>query len=110
MFCSIRGKNPESGITRLQVPSSWPTQNDPTNDEWADSKTWDKDKKPFREVTLPDGLEYYLVQRNRRHFGQAEGTCFTVPPPPPLCLHQLASGHKHRRTPAPRPLRCRFPR
>jgi hypothetical protein len=80
MFCAVRGKNIKSGLNRLKVPSSWPTQNDPTDDEWADSKTWDKDKKPFREVTLPDELEYYLVQRNRRHFGQAEGTCFTVPP------------------------------
>jgi hypothetical protein len=43
-------------------------------------QTWDKEKTPFREVTLPDKLEYYLVQRNRRHFNQAEGTCFTVPP------------------------------
>jgi hypothetical protein len=37
-------------------------------------------QKAFCEVTLPDELEYYLVQRNRRHFGQAKGTCFTAPP------------------------------
>jgi hypothetical protein len=65
MFRAVRDKNLKSSLTRLQVPSSWPTQNGPTNDEWADSKTWDKETKPFHEVTLPDELEYYLVQRNR---------------------------------------------
>lgn len=34
----------------------------------------------WRLVTLPSDIEYYLLLRNRLHFGQAEGTPFTRPP------------------------------
>ena len=31
-------------------------------------------------ITTPSEIEYYLMLRNRLHFGQAEGTPFTIPP------------------------------
>jgi hypothetical protein len=80
MFRAIRNLNSKTGITRLQIPSLWPTQQDPTKGNWTDAKAWDKAKQPFREVNIPSELEYFLIQRNRRHFGQAEGATFTKPP------------------------------
>jgi hypothetical protein len=80
MFRAIQNLNSKTGITRLQIPPPWPTQQDPTMGDWTNAKAWDKAKQPFREVNLPSELEYFLIQRNRRHFGQAEGTTFTQPP------------------------------
>jgi hypothetical protein len=80
MFRAVRNLNSKTGITRLQIPPPWPTQQDPTTGNWTDTKAWDKAKQPFREVNLPSELEYFLIQRNRRHFRQAQGTTFTKPP------------------------------
>jgi hypothetical protein len=80
MFRAIRNLNSKTGITRIQIPSPWPTQQDPTTGDWKDAKAWDKAKQPFREINLPSELEYFLIQRNHRHFGQAEGTTFTKTP------------------------------
>jgi hypothetical protein len=39
--------------------------------------THDKNKQRFRNLTIPSEIESYLMERNRRHFGQAQGTPFT---------------------------------
>jgi hypothetical protein len=65
MFRAIRNMNSKTSITRLQIPSPWPTQQDPTNGDWTDAKAWDKAKQAFREVNIPSELEYFLIQRNR---------------------------------------------
>jgi hypothetical protein len=31
-------------------------------------------------ITLPDEINYYLLLRSQHHFGQAQGTPFTIPP------------------------------
>ena len=81
MFRKIRGKNTKTALTTVAVPTSWPTQDkSPTSQQWHDPKIWAKDSKPFRTISLPPQIEYYLPARNRAHFGKAAGTPFTVPP------------------------------
>jgi hypothetical protein len=83
MFKNIRGKqHQKAGLTTVDIPTSWPPSNrldDPT-EILADSKQWDKDDKPFRTLDLPEEIAMYLKARNQRHFGQAQGTSFTVAP------------------------------
>jgi hypothetical protein len=75
MFRSIRGKFQNSGLSNIEIPDTWPSP-DATGD-WCDAKTHDKNKQSFRNLTIPSEIEYYLMERNRRHFGQAQGTPFT---------------------------------
>jgi hypothetical protein len=82
MFKNIRGKNNKSGLSNVDVPDSWPspqTLSDPDT-ILDDAKQWDKDNKAFKTITIPEEIELYLMARNQRHFGQAEGTPFTVAP------------------------------
>jgi hypothetical protein len=82
MFKNIRGKNQKAGLTTVDIPTSWPRPqrlDDPTK-ILADSKQWDKDDQPFRTLNLPEEIVMYLKARNQRHFGQAQGTPFTVAP------------------------------
>ena len=73
-----------SGITRLQVPKSWPTFEEYDDDQeynLEDPKTTNpKDNNQWREETCPKEIEFLLRLRNQRHFGQAEtdGTPFTT--------------------------------
>ena len=84
------------GITRVQVPAEWPTsmEYDPNSDlTLTDPKTL-KAASDWREVLCPKEIEFSLLLRNQRHFGQAETdkTPFTQPP----LQHQLnwsASSH-----------------
>ena len=39
-----------------------------------------KTVNPFEQYHYPPQIEYYLLARNRAHFGKAAGTPFTVPP------------------------------
>ena len=72
------------GISRLQVPVSWPTLSE--YDEEADynledpKATYQKDASKWKEVNCPKEIEFLLRLRNQRHFGQAEsdGTPFTT--------------------------------
>jgi hypothetical protein len=72
------------GITRLQVPQSWPTMeeyNDNQTYALEDPKTTNqKDPHNWREVNCPNQIEFLIRLRNQRHFGQAEteGTRFTT--------------------------------
>jgi hypothetical protein len=82
MFKNIRGKNNKSGLSTVDVPKSWPSPHDLSDPAIPldDAKQWDKDGKAFKTVTIPDEIELYLMARNQRHFGQAEGTAFTCAP------------------------------
>jgi hypothetical protein len=68
--------------TTVDIPTSWPPPQrlDDPRDFFADSKQWDKADQPFRTLDLPKEIAMYLKARNQRHFGQAQGTPFTVAP------------------------------
>jgi hypothetical protein len=65
-------------LDRLEIPTSWP----PPHSELASVSILEDPKEctAWTTVTDPTAIEYYLLLRNRLHFGQAEGTPFTVPP------------------------------
>jgi hypothetical protein len=71
------------GISRLQVPVSWPTGADYDDEEdhdLEDRKTTNQnDPSKWKEVNCPKEIEFLLRLQNQRHFGQAEsdGTPFT---------------------------------
>lgn len=74
-------KNKSTGtqyLDRVEIPQSWPPPDHPVESlaELEDPKTC----KEWRLVTAPNEVEYYLMLRNRLHFGQAQGTPFTQPP------------------------------
>ena len=54
------------GLNRLEVPRD-PNQDPKTNTEWI-------------SVDTPEEITKYLLARNRLHFGQAQGTPFTISP------------------------------
>lgn len=74
---AVRGKYSNSGFTSIEVPTSWPpAHSDPA---LLDSLPDPKKATEWRTVDLPDEIVYYLLTRNRLHFGQAKGTPFTQP-------------------------------
>ena len=76
-FMSDKGKMPQ--LDRLEIPASWPKResHDPNNSEnLEDPKTTTQ----WRMITNPADIEFYLMLRNYQHFGQAQGTPFTVDP------------------------------
>jgi hypothetical protein len=70
------------GISRLQVPASWPTVNEFDEDTeyiLEDPKMVDKEEaNEWREAKCPKEIEFLLRLQNQQHFGQAEtdGTPF----------------------------------
>jgi hypothetical protein len=74
---AVRGKFNSSGFTSIEVPSSWP----PAHSHLPNAQALPDPKKAteWKTVDLPDEIVYYLLLRNRRHFGQAQGTPFTTP-------------------------------
>jgi hypothetical protein len=74
---AVRGKFNQSGFTSIEVPTSWP----PAHSDPALLPALDDPKKAtdWTTVDLPDEIVYYLLTRNRLHFGQAHGTPFTLP-------------------------------
>jgi hypothetical protein len=72
------------GISRLQVPASWPTADKYDKDTeyiLEDPKMVDKEEtNEWREAKCPKEIEFLLRLRNQQHFGQAEtdGTPFTT--------------------------------
>ena len=65
-------------LDRVEIPASWPPPDQPITSlvQLEDPKTCIE----WRLVTNPLEVEYYLMLRNRLHFGQAQGTPFTMPP------------------------------
>lgn len=76
---AMRQSNKEShNIDRIEIPESWPPPYQPIHSmsTLEDPKTCSQ----WKTISDPAEVEYYLMVRNRLHFGQAEGTPFTIPP------------------------------
>jgi ribonuclease HI len=56
----------KSGVTCIEIPSP-PTADPKTCTDWV-------------QIDIPTEVVFHLHERNRRHFGQAAGSPFTVPP------------------------------
>jgi len=65
-------------LDRLEVPTSWPAPFTQVTD--TTSLEDPKSSTEWKLITAPAEIEYYLLLRNQRHFGQAQGTPFTIPP------------------------------
>jgi hypothetical protein len=74
---AIRGKFNKSGFTSIEVPTSWPEAH--TAADNLQNLPDPKEATVWKTVDLPDEIVYYLLTRNRLHFGQADGTPFTTP-------------------------------
>jgi hypothetical protein len=74
---AVRGKYNTGGFTSIDVPTSWPA----AHTDLTESQDLPDPKKAteWKTVDLPDEIVYYLLTRNRLHFGQAKGTPFTDP-------------------------------
>ena len=72
---AVRGKHNTGGFTSIEVPIDWPAAHSPHLNDLPNPK----EATSWRTVDLPDEIVYYLLTRNRLHFGQAQGTDFTTP-------------------------------
>jgi hypothetical protein len=63
---TLRQTKQRNGITRIEIPI------DPTDDP--------KTCVDWKMINVPTEVLYHLQQRNRRHFGQAQGTPSTTSP------------------------------
>ena len=76
---SIRKKSSDAAkIDRIEIPASWP---DPQNQP-DDLNTLEHPNTctEWRLITAPGEIEFYILLRNQLHFGQAQGTPFTISP------------------------------
>lgn len=64
------------GLNSVKVPKSWPA----TDAGDADSLENPKTCQEWKTVDTPKEMLQYLLKRNKMHFGQAQGTPFTVEP------------------------------
>jgi hypothetical protein len=78
MFHNVRGLSQQSSLASIDIPDTWPAPGEPG--EWCDRKVHSKQERPFYQITLPAEIDYYLMERNRRHFGQAHVTAFATAP------------------------------
>jgi len=65
-------------IDRVEIPDDWPAPFQQLEPNTVLSKP--KDATSWKIITNPDEIEYYLLLRNRLHFGKAHGTPFTTDP------------------------------
>ena len=67
-------------FSSVQVPASWPTSTNfnPSASVLENPKT----ATDWRQVTIPQEIQFLMQLRNRLHFGQAhhDRTPFTIPP------------------------------
>ena len=63
---TVRNKDRTQGVVRLEIPQ----------DETMDPKQCTE----WKVIDVPTEIVRHLQQRNRKHFGQAHGTPFTIPP------------------------------
>jgi hypothetical protein len=63
-------------LDRLEIPTSWPAPHSTlaSTQNLEDPSSCTK----WMTITDPSAIEYYLMLRNRLHFGQAHGTPFTT--------------------------------
>jgi hypothetical protein len=73
MFNYLRSKNTSSSLTPHTTYAEILTLTDLKARAENDNPQW-------KMITLPDEINYYLLLRNQRHFGQAQGTPFTIAP------------------------------
>jgi len=67
-----------STIDNIEIPENWPEPfHDLTTSTFLSNP---KDAKRWKTISNPEEIEYYLMLRNRLHFGKAEGTPFTTQP------------------------------
>ena len=62
----VRGRTTRQGVTRIEIPVH-PTDDPKSCTNWT-------------QVDVPTEIVRLLQERNRKHFGQAHGTPFTIPP------------------------------
>ena len=74
----LKSSSQRTALDKLEIPASWP----PPFTEVAPTVTLEhpKSARTWTTVTDPTHIEYYLLLRNRLHFGQAHGTPFTTQP------------------------------
>jgi len=74
-----RSSGKSQRINRIDIPSDWP---EPFTDVQDNSTPLSDPKiaRTWKTITNTSEMEYYLLLRNRLHFGQAQGTPFTEPP------------------------------
>ena len=65
-------------IDSLEIPYDWPEPF--TELQTTTTLSNPKEAEIWRSITDPREIEYYLLLRNRLHFGQAHGSPFTVEP------------------------------
>ena len=75
-------KGNQQTLDRLEIPASLPadTGHDLTNTNLQTHLEDPKLTTAWRTVTNPADIEHYLLLRNRLHFGQVQGTPFTIEP------------------------------
>lgn len=74
-FSKASGNNFQK-LDRLEIPLDWTTSQEPNDQSLSDPKT----ATEWQTITNPVDIEHFLMLRNRMHFGQAQGTPFTVNP------------------------------
>jgi len=78
---AIRGSNIRSrSISTLKVPASWPTSQNYSED--ITDLEEPRQATQWKEISYPKEIEFLLLIRIQRHFGQAsqDNTPFTIPP------------------------------
>jgi hypothetical protein len=68
LFAKLRGlrlTKEKTGVTRIEIPT--------------DSEVDPKVCQPWQQIDVPTEVLHHLRERNRKHFGQAQGTPFTEP-------------------------------
>ena len=73
----LQGKGNHGKFSTVEVPSSWPSTEAGFLHQAIENP---KVCTNWKTVDDPADMEFYLQMRNRRHFGQAQGTPFTISP------------------------------
>lgn len=81
-MASIQKPAQQNGINTIQIPSSWSTFQEAIArpeqlEDPAKANEW-------KEITDTNGIQQYMLARNRKHFNQAFGTPLTQHPWPTL--------------------------
>jgi hypothetical protein len=73
---TLKPQRRSKGMTSVKVPASWPTHDAGFAVPIENPKTC----SDWKTVDTPKEMLYYLMKRNQLHFGQAQGTPFTIEP------------------------------
>jgi hypothetical protein len=75
-LASLNPSGRSKGMTSVKVPASWPTDDEGFTRPIENPKTCSE----WKTVDTPKEMLSYLMKRNQLHFGQAQGTPFTIEP------------------------------